>query len=84
MFLILLELIAGATAHQTRLANALVVFSQIAEDGEIEVRISVGFSIQIPCGFYQQWLCNCIWIRANPWSLRRAFQLHYLNKRGRS
>nr|CAD7392739.1 unnamed protein product [Timema cristinae] len=31
-----------ATAH--RLANALVVLSSTAEDGEIEVRISVGFS----------------------------------------
>nr|CAD7262048.1 unnamed protein product [Timema shepardi] len=38
-----LPVLSSRAQHDKRLANALVVLSSTAEDGEIEVRISVGF-----------------------------------------
>nr|CAD7431877.1 unnamed protein product [Timema monikensis] len=46
-----IELFRSTTAEVQQLANALVVLSLTAEDGEIEVRISVGHSDTQPLGY---------------------------------
>lgn len=40
------------------------------------------FTIQVPCGFPQQWVCDSIWTRPYAWCLWGTIQLYYLNKRG--